>query len=267
MKAENFSPEPGKMDVLHYKVHINTPLRYFVWPRAHSTGPEDNGLHVGLDGQWPTSGQCLQWCVGKKHWRWESKQRTKKEHCGKPFKIFLDIQEAGEQIIQFSMLEDGFEFDKWLMTNDLKFHRSEGLGPVPVARQGTLPAAFPFVTPSEPPSQQNTAILGNVQALKMPATRSQSSMPKTSPTQPLSNEQLQPPRQPNGDGNVDVSGELKQWHKVTLNLNGPYAHEKDNDPNPFRRNKPCHSRVLRRRRKRGEYVCRLRDHLACPFCA
>ncbi len=41
------------------------------------------------------------------------------------------------------------------------------------------------------------------------------------------------PRRPNGDGSVAVSGELKQWHKVTLTLDGPYAHEKDQNPNPF----------------------------------
>jgi Domain of unknown function (DUF5060)/Putative collagen-binding domain of a collagenase len=30
-----------------------------------------------------------------------------------------------------------------------------------------------------------------------------------------------------------VSGELKQWHKVTLTLDGPPAKETDNEPNPF----------------------------------
>jgi hypothetical protein len=30
-----------------------------------------------------------------------------------------------------------------------------------------------------------------------------------------------------------VSGELKQWHKVTLTLDGPQASETDSDPNPF----------------------------------
>lgn len=30
-----------------------------------------------------------------------------------------------------------------------------------------------------------------------------------------------------GDGAVVVSGELKQWHKVTLTLDGPFAHERD----------------------------------------
>jgi hypothetical protein len=30
-----------------------------------------------------------------------------------------------------------------------------------------------------------------------------------------------------------VSGELKQWHKVTLTIDGPFARERDTDPNPF----------------------------------
>ena len=45
---------------------------------------------------------------------------------------------------------------------------------------------------------------------------------------------LQQPRQPAGDGSIVVSGELKQWHKVTLTLDGPFARERDTKPNPFR---------------------------------
>jgi hypothetical protein len=41
------------------------------------------------------------------------------------------------------------------------------------------------------------------------------------------------PRQPDGNGTVEVTGELKEWHKVTLTLDGPYAHELDKQPNPF----------------------------------
>jgi hypothetical protein len=33
---------------------------------------------------------------------------------------------------------------------------------------------------------------------------------------------------------ADLSGELKQWHKVTLTFNGPESHETNNAPNPFR---------------------------------
>jgi hypothetical protein len=35
------------------------------------------------------------------------------------------------------------------------------------------------------------------------------------------------------NGQIAVSGELKQWHKVTLTLDGPLARETDNAPNPF----------------------------------
>jgi hypothetical protein len=40
-------------------------------------------------------------------------------------------------------------------------------------------------------------------------------------------------RMEDGDGTVEMSGELKRWHKVTLTLNGPFAHELDKEPNPF----------------------------------
>ena len=36
-----------------------------------------------------------------------------------------------------------------------------------------------------------------------------------------------------GDGRVTISGELQQWHKVTLDLSGPFVHETDTTPNPF----------------------------------
>ena len=37
-----------------------------------------------------------------------------------------------------------------------------------------------------------------------------------------------------GDGSVAITGELKQWHKVTLTLDGPFGHERDGKgSNPF----------------------------------
>ena len=41
------------------------------------------------------------------------------------------------------------------------------------------------------------------------------------------------PRQPDGAGEVTVTGDLKQWHKVTLTLDGPFARERGPGPNPF----------------------------------
>ena len=114
----NFFPEPGVGPILEYDVMFNTPGRYFVWARAHSTGTEDNGIHVGLNGEWPEGGQRMQWCDGKGEWTWASAQRVPENHCGVPQTIYLDIPEAGTHTIQFSMREDGFEFDKWIMMMD-----------------------------------------------------------------------------------------------------------------------------------------------------
>lgn len=125
--GENFSNTAGEIALLHYLVYFNTPGKYYVWVRAYSTGSEDNGIHVGLDGEWPTSGQRMQWCEGKNQWTWASKQRTKEIHCGVPELIYLEIPSAGWHEISFSMREDGFEFDKWIMTQT--YEMPEGAGP------------------------------------------------------------------------------------------------------------------------------------------
>ncbi len=41
------------------------------------------------------------------------------------------------------------------------------------------------------------------------------------------------PRQPHGNATVRVAGELRQWHKITVDLAGPFAAETDTAPNPF----------------------------------
>lgn len=125
IRKENFNNTPG-MAVVHYKVNISTPGRYYIWAKAFSTGPEDNGVHVGFNGKWPDSGKRMQWCKGKRSWYWESKQRTKEVHCGIEHTIYLDIDKVGEHVIQFSMREDGFEMDQWLMTTDKDYNPRTG---------------------------------------------------------------------------------------------------------------------------------------------
>lgn len=126
--GENFSREPGKQAVLSYRVAITQPGRYYVWVRAFSTGTEDNGLHVGIDKQWPSSGRRMQW-TARHRWDWGSKQRTKEVHAGVPGLIYLDIDQPGVHIVSFSMREDGFEFDKWLMTTNAAMPTPIGEGP------------------------------------------------------------------------------------------------------------------------------------------
>ena len=122
VRGENFTNEPGVMAVLEYDISIANPGRYFVWVRAYSTGTEDNGIHVGLDGSWADSGQRMQWCEGKHEWTWASKQRTAEQHCGVPGLIWLDIDEPGRHTVMFSMREDGFEMDAWTLTSDPDFN-------------------------------------------------------------------------------------------------------------------------------------------------
>jgi hypothetical protein len=140
-EGENFFPQPGMAGILSYKIHINTPGRYYVWARIYSTNGEDNGLHVGIDGQWPESGQRLQW-IAKDQWVWGSKQRTEEVHIGEPYKLYLDIDQPGPHTITFSMREDGTEFDKWLMTTNREFEHPKGTGPAPRVKSGSMPSPF-----------------------------------------------------------------------------------------------------------------------------
>ncbi len=119
--GENFFPEPGVGGIVSYKVNIRNPGKYYVWASAFSSGSEDNGVHVGLDGEWPESGARMQWCDGKEKWTWSSAQRDPENHCGVPKTIYLEISKAGEYTISFSMREDGFEMDAWLITTDLAY--------------------------------------------------------------------------------------------------------------------------------------------------
>lgn len=237
IRGTNFSSEPGRMAVLSYKVNITTPGRYYVWVRAFSTGTEDNGLHVGLNGEWPESGQRLQWCKGRQSWRWDSLQRTDSEHCGEPHRIYLDIRQPGEHTIQFSMREDGFEFDKWLMTTNREFSRPPGTGPASTEHAGRLPPPYRLIEAGENsfarPVSAEHPVQQSRRMVAKGATDAAVSEPGSSPTNPVSKLPLIMPRQPDGDGSIQITGELKQWHKLTLTLDGPYAHEQDNEPNPF----------------------------------
>jgi hypothetical protein len=127
----SFTNTPGQCSVLYYPVMIEKPGRYYVWVRMCCTGSEDNGLHVGLDGHWPASGARLQFTGRHGLWQWDSRQRTAKVHTGVLGQIWLDIDAPGLHTIMFSMREDGFEFDRFLLTPNRKPMKSKTgeLGP------------------------------------------------------------------------------------------------------------------------------------------
>ena len=134
--GENFSNTPGGMAILNYEIYFNTPGKYYVWARIFSEGAEDNSMHVGIDGSWPSTGARIQWCKGKNKWTWESKQRTKAIHCGEPQLIYLDVPTVGIHTISFSMREDGAEFDKFVLSTTY------------IKPNGDGPNELPYVTAS-----------------------------------------------------------------------------------------------------------------------
>ncbi|GHC40297.1 DUF5060 domain-containing protein [Roseibacillus persicicus] len=361
--GENFSNEPGKLAVLSYPVHFETPGTYWLWARACSTTSEDNGLHFGINGTWPETAQRWQTIV-KNKWHWKSAQRTEKVHVGVPGILTLEVPSAGVHTIQVSMREDGIALDKILLVNR-KDYTPEGTGPDSAVQAGSLPKAFPVVkegdqaspskkqvpapkslflsakdfqlegssyyldqgkwaainpdqhkaanasTPSPFPAGVYNLTLRSVgendgsstfalavndevvglhqaplsedtfdesarfhatfqkievnpgdvikvssviasadgkeyararwsgiafqpadEATRKAVAKYKAPQKKTAEAKPAG-PPLQLPRQANGDGSVVVSGELQQWHAVSLTFDGPYAHELDNQPNPF----------------------------------
>lgn len=116
--GENFTNNAGEIAIISYQIFVTKAGRYYVWVRAFSTGTEDNGIHVGIDGKWVESGKRMQWCEGKNQWTWASKQRTEENHCGESYKIYLDIEKKGNHLLSFSMREDGFCMGKIILSMD-----------------------------------------------------------------------------------------------------------------------------------------------------
>ncbi len=117
-RGTNFFGGGGQGPVLTYEVRFSTPGRYFVWARALSTGTEDNGIHVGIDGTWPSSGERMQWCGSRGKWAWSNAQRDSAGPCGRDGTITIEVPSAGVHDVMFSMREDGFEFDRFVLAQD-----------------------------------------------------------------------------------------------------------------------------------------------------
>jgi len=105
-----------------YIVNFPEPGRYYVHVRAYSTGTEDNGMHVGLNGTWPDSGHRMQFCTAhRRAWWWSSAQRDAGGNgsCGIEKSIWLDVPSAGQHTVSISAREDGFEIDRIVLLKDL----------------------------------------------------------------------------------------------------------------------------------------------------
>ena len=121
-----FLPDPGSFwaagqgPSADYTINFPEEGRYYIHGRAYSTGAEDNGLHVGLNGAWPESARAMQFC-NRNAWKWRSAQRHSGPNgasCGVNHTIYLDIPTAGEHVVSISAREDGFELDRFALIKD-----------------------------------------------------------------------------------------------------------------------------------------------------
>jgi hypothetical protein len=129
VSGESFFNTAGAGPTLTYRIHFNTPGTYYVWGRALTTGTEDNGAHVGIDDDWPSSGTRMQWCGSRGSWLWRNAQRDSGgSACGVDGTITIDVETAGEHRVRISMREDGFELDKLVLTTDADYTPA-GAGP------------------------------------------------------------------------------------------------------------------------------------------
>ena len=110
---------PGNGPEARYGIDFPEPGRYHVHFRMFSTGTEDNGMHVGIDGGWPESGMRVQSCSAGRGWSWSSKQRgSGGSHCGIPKTIWLTVESAGLHTVTMSPREDGVEVDRFMLIKD-----------------------------------------------------------------------------------------------------------------------------------------------------
>jgi hypothetical protein len=113
---------------LDYDIEFATAGTYWVWVRGYSSGTEDNGMHVSIDGVVPASGWKIQMC-GQNVWKWTNAQRESGgSACGVNGTIMIEVATPGVHTISFHQREDGFEFDRFLMTVD-PYYVPDGVGP------------------------------------------------------------------------------------------------------------------------------------------
>ena len=130
--------QPQRGPILHYSVNFTTPGRYYAWARARGQGPAANGLHIGIDGDWPdnttvnneNSGMRWQFRNG---WEWTQNRRGARTHTGgvsggRDSNVWIEVSTAGVHDVTIGMREDGLEFDKLVLARDAGFE-PQGDGP------------------------------------------------------------------------------------------------------------------------------------------
>lgn len=157
---------------VQFRIKFSTPGTYYVWVRGYAAGPAGDSVNVGIDGAMPASGMWLsQFSNVNLAWAWAS---AKIDGSGR---ITLNVPTAGVHVVSVWMREDGFCFDKILLTTSSSFTPT-GLGLAesptdsgsPVLNVSTANLSFSATAGSNPAAQ--TVGVSNLGAGSMPWTAS-----------------------------------------------------------------------------------------------
>ncbi|MEX0886415.1 MAG: hypothetical protein WD009_08255 [Phycisphaeraceae bacterium] len=118
------SPRDASGAAMTYPVLIATPGTYHVFVRGMSMGGESNGLHVGVDDELAGREAGASNMSGfRPHHAWVWENQRKHDYEGM---ATLEL-DAGEHTLSIWNRDDGFRFDKIVLT--LADERPEGTGP------------------------------------------------------------------------------------------------------------------------------------------
>ena len=114
---------------LEYTVNFRYAGTHYVWIRAQAPDSYDNSVHVGLDGQAQASGDRISGFGSG--WLWENNTMDN-------IVATITVDQPGIHTLDIWMREDGFEFDRILLTTDAGYVPT-GIGPAQSHRGEPLP--------------------------------------------------------------------------------------------------------------------------------
>lgn len=104
--AEDYVAKSPRLD---FNIDFDTAGEHYVWVRGFGDTSSDDSLHIGLNGEAVTTGHYMR--SGTGGWQWSNTL-----HPDQAVKVF--VPEPGKHTVNVWMREDGFQFDKLLITTN-----------------------------------------------------------------------------------------------------------------------------------------------------
>lgn len=111
--------------VLSYRVNFTTTGTYYVWVRGNAPNTNADTVHTGIDGQAVATGDTMKAASWRNGYGWGRSLSV-----GIP--ATLVVSTPGVHSIDFGIKEDGFRFDRFLLTTSSE--TISGQGPVESVR-------------------------------------------------------------------------------------------------------------------------------------